>query len=579
MVRTIGWSCRWLGVASALALACGDDGALADESSSSSSTSPTTSSTSPTTSSSSGQLDTSTSSGGPETGSSSDESESSSSTTSGETTPEPLRAVLVGDPLGDGSLWSYLVESDGVTVNEPMLVDGPAPAGGDVGVSVLSPSLLLTRVDAADGTRTHGLVDISGEMPSAPAPVVLAPAPTGHVRQIAALANDELVFASADTVDAAAEIWGTSYEGTIAAAPERISPDVAGFGYRAFATSPAEDAVLAVRTETATGIDNLVWMPRAPADPDAAVVLTAFDQDTQQIQQLGFLADADHVWFTGSIESEAHEELFVDDLAPGTPPVRVNPALVGEEFLYALRLSPDRSAFLFWLGLNELGTGTHGDIFVVPVQDGVVGTPIDVTPGDQITHWNVEVSPHWNWVMYRVGSTEDLHVEVVGIADGVASTPLVLDSAHSLSEVAFSVDDEALFYIDDADRLLRRVTLGEQLGQAEIVSDVAAAGFPRPAPSGAWLGFTADDDVGYAHYAVDLGGALPGTTLRIDVAPEPGADVGTSMDFTPDENYAYYTEFTDPETPRALRATRLVEGGATLLLGHTFLGYSILPPR
>ncbi|MBX7082955.1 MAG: hypothetical protein K1X88_27365 [Nannocystaceae bacterium] len=491
----------------------------------------------------------------------------------------PVSAVLLGDPLGDGSLWSYLVRSDGVSVEPPALVHGPAPRGGEIAVSILSSSLLLTQTQAADGARTHALVDVSGAMPSEPAPVVLAPAPTGHVVQIEALADDVLVFAAADAFGAAAGLWDTSYVGTTVAAPQQLSSDEPGHGYTAFATAPADDAVLGLRTELATGIDNLVWMPRAPADPDAAAVVTAFDQDWQQITQLGFLADAEHVWFTGTTESADVEDLFVDDLDPGTAPVRVNPPLAAEDQLHDLRLSPDRSTFLFWAGANAMGGGTQGDVFMVSVADGVVGAPVDLTPGDRTAHWDVSVSSQWGWVAYRVGDTPDaIHVEIVGIAGGVAGAPLVLAEVHSLTNLAFAVDDAAVFTIGD-DGVLRRAGLGAELGPAETVTDVLAVGLPRPSPSGAWLAVMgAGVESGYSHHAIDLGGALPGTTLRIDVPPEPGAEVSTQLGFTPDESYAYYTEFLDPGTPRALRATRLVEGGATLLLGHTFLDYGFLPP-
>jgi hypothetical protein len=501
---------------------------------------------------------------------SSDSDESSGTT--GDPNDAPLRAVLIGDPLGDGSTRVFLVETDGVDVSAPVVVDGAAPRGGELGMRVLSSELLLVTTEAADGARSHALVDVSGAEPSSPTPLVLAPAPTGHVTH-PIVADGEAVFTAAASVDAEASVWSTTYEGTIAAAPERLSPDLPGYHYPgSLALSP--DAVIALRTEVATGIENLVWMPRAPADPDAAAVVTAHDESWQNVTTAEILPDGEHIVVMGRLASEEVTEVFVDDLDSLTAPVRAHPEVGVGDTAGSSVVAPDGSAIAVWVG--NFDGGSSGDVFIASLTDGALGESIDVSSGDHEGLFELRWSPDSRWFMHRLREIDDFRVDIVSVEDGVTGESVTVPGAHSM-DVEFDEDVTHLYY--EADGALYRVALGDAVGDPELVSRQLVSHGIQLSPTGDWLGFSSLDGKPLARslYVVDISDAEPGTVRRVDVPPEPGADGGLVVHFSANDEYALYTEFVDLDTPRALRATRLVDGGGTVLLGHSFLGYATLP--
>ncbi|MBC8074193.1 MAG: hypothetical protein IAG13_38090, partial [Deltaproteobacteria bacterium] len=284
------------------------------------------------------------------TGSVDDSSGSSDAETSGESSSgEPsatLRTILIDDLDDDGQWWAYMVEWSGDEVGAPIRVHGPTLPGSTVQVDAVSSDLLAIETTHKGGGQAWSLVEIDGSTVGPSGPLALEPAPLASVPSVRFVPEDSrAVFSASELVDGPRSLWSTSYEGSVAQPPERVSPPSPAANYLLFELAPAGDAVLASRFE-ADDVSNLVWMPLAPADPDAAIELTSHTESWQSVSIFGFGADGESVHYLASI-SEGRNQLFVDDLDAGTPAVPVHPELAAEQSVRWRQVAPGGSAIAY----------------------------------------------------------------------------------------------------------------------------------------------------------------------------------------------------------------------------------------
>lgn len=439
----------------------------------------------PETTGTTGDLDTTATDGG---SSSSDDGEP---TTTGVQPSASLRFLLEGLVEETGDIGVYRFDYvDGALLQPVTIATGQASA-----ILSASQSMLLVGYEPPSSWQLVPLVD--GD-PGRAVDILQAPAPVGGEMGPPSIIGDEsaLLFSAwTDPMGDDLRVYRASTDGITVSAPELVFDEVpAADSSGATQVNPSAD--LFARYINPAGDPPINWWLGSLATPDPAGIIQISDltlptQGSFATNYWGFVGD-DMFLYNADRDIDGVLELFAVDVSgpiPGSP-TRIHPPLTPTQETRTVRVSPDGTRLVYWLG-ESVDTG---DIFMLDIMGGTASLPIQLsTLGDDQSYvGDLGWSPDGRWVHFRASYNEPstLDLYMVDVSGPSPSAPML--------------------------------TTGGLLPGGDIM-------FLDFDATGQWLYYSAEQQMPYYEvYRVDVSGDSPGPTQRLSGDPVDGVlPIGT----------------------------------------------------
>jgi hypothetical protein len=486
-------------------------------------------------------------------------------------------------------------------LTEPIKISGPAAEGIVQTQLSYSQSMLLYRIfDSAQmGSAWHS-IPLDGGAAGPVSPVNQPPAPTfGAISEPDFFADESaiLYFAASDTSGDDAAIYLAQVTDGVAEAPTIVVPEpTEGESLLSDSSVSDSEAWLSYRRFAGeSGPANAWIVPIAPLDPTGAVQVSDLDQPGQSASTVQFVPGDQAVWYRADRDIDQVDEIFLVDISGASPstPVKVNDPILPGQDLQPTRLAPDGTRLAYFVG-----EGLRGDVWMVTFDGATASLPVDVsTLGDMEAYpADIAWSPDGAWLTYSAEheQADALDLYLVDMNGADPSAPMLVTQpgvvpGGGITAFRFDPTGAWLYVIaeieSEAPELYRSDLSSGTPGELQKVSGALVDGGFLPGTivfshdaTRVLYHATQDDPEVLELYMVDVSGATPGPSQKVNGPLAAGEELGFTAVWSGDDSAIAYRTVIGfgPEATSPLYITDRDALGTATLVSDDPEGFNVL---